>query len=472
MRRRTIACILHNPIVALIDALLVNLGLILSFQLRWPGFALPEKGLQAFTHEAPLLSIAAVTIFFVADLYSDWVRKSKTELTYSIVCSSCILAIATSAIAYWDRQFAFPRSVIVISAAVICTLLLWFRLAVRKLRNSIAGPSRALVICNDALSGEEIAAQINGTAQDWVRVEAYLEVGNLIRLYELRSKFETIIIVGNVERKAEIIDLCAAHKQQVMVVPDFFELSMVGARPLQIDDILLFNINPPTLSPGQRMLKRALDLFGSTALLVLASPLLVILPIIIRLSSKGPALFRQERVGRNGKEYALYKFRTMVEDAEQRTGPVLATRNDPRITRLGKFLRDTRLDELPQLINVLNGDMSLVGPRPERAHFVREFSLTVPSYQYRMLVKPGITGLAQVYGRYSTTAARKIRFDLMYIYDYSLVLDLKILLRTILVVLKREQAAGVSMELLKRVPQHVGVPDEVPVPGQDIVFEK
>lgn len=470
MRRKAIACILHNPIVALTDVFLVNVGLILSFHLRWATIGPPADNMQAYIHEAPLLSIAAVTIFFIADLYSGWVRKSKTELAYSIACSSCILAVVTTSIVYWDRQFAFPRSVVLISPVLIASLLLWYRLSVRKLRNAIAGPARALVICNDAESGEEISAHINRTQQEWVQVDAYLETKDLIRLYDLRSNFDTIIVVGDIERKAEIIDFCAGHKLRVMVVPDFFELSMVGARPLQIDDVLLFNINPPNLSPGQRMLKRILDLVGSAAMLVLTSPVLMILSIIIRLSSKGPALFRQDRVGRNGKEYTLYKFRTMVTDAEEKTGPVLATENDPRITRLGKFLRDTRLDELPQLFNVLNGDMSLVGPRPERAHFVREFCLTIPSYQYRMLVKPGITGLAQVYGRYSTMAARKLRFDLMYIYDYSLVLDFKILLKTVLVVLKREQAAGVSIERL--VPQQLGTAEEERVPGQEIVFEK
>lgn len=471
MRRKLLACISHNPIVALIDVLLVNLGLVLSFHLRWPNVGPHEQNLRAYTHEAPLLSIAAVTIFFILDLYSDWVRKSKTDLVYSIVGSSCILAFVTTSIVYWDRQFAFPRSVILISPLAVSSLLLAYRLSVRNLRNALTGPARALVICNDPVSGQEIASQINENQQDWIRVEAYLQAKDIVWFYEMRSKFDTIIIVGNVERKAELIDFCAAQKKQVMVVPDFFELSMVGAHPLQVDDILLFDINPPSLSPGQRILKRTLDLVGSTALLVFASPLLLVLSIFIRISSRGPVLFRQERVGRNGSEYTLYKFRTMVPDAEEATGPILATENDPRITGLGRFLRDTRLDELPQLINVLKGDMSLVGPRPERAHFAKEFCLTVPSYQYRMAVKPGITGLAQVYGRYSTTAARKVRFDLMYIYDYSLVLDLKILLKTIPVVLKREQAAGIAVGNSKGTPQQVGGTVES-LPGSGVVFGK
>jgi lipopolysaccharide/colanic/teichoic acid biosynthesis glycosyltransferase len=135
----------------------------------------------------------------------------------------------------------------------------------------------------------------------------------------------------------------------------------------------------------------------------------------------------------------------MVADAERQTGPVLATANDPRITKIGTFLRATRLDEFPQLFNVLRGEMSLVGPRPERPHFVQQFREQIPGYEFRLAVKPGVTGLAQVFGRYSTTAERKLRFDLTYITKYSLLMDIRLLLSTIAVLLRREQAEGIAV---------------------------
>jgi lipopolysaccharide/colanic/teichoic acid biosynthesis glycosyltransferase len=147
-------------------------------------------------------------------------------------------------------------------------------------------------------------------------------------------------------------------------------------------------------------------------------------------------------VGADGKEYALYKFRTMVADAEQHTGPVLAASRDPRITEIGRFLRATRIDELPQLFNVLIGNMSLIGPRPERPHFVRILREQLPGYEFRLAVKPGITGLAQIYGRYSTTPELKLRFDLMYIYNYSLVMDIEILFKTLSIVFQPSHAEG------------------------------
>jgi lipopolysaccharide/colanic/teichoic acid biosynthesis glycosyltransferase len=157
----------------------------------------------------------------------------------------------------------------------------------------------------------------------------------------------------------------------------------------------------------------------------------------IWLTSPGPVIFRQVRVGRGGSSFTMYKFRTMHLEAERGTGPVLATENDPRVTRLGRFLRATRLDELPQLWNVLSGDMSFVGPRPERPEFVRQFEVEIQGYRERLKVRPGLTGYAQVNGEYHTSPATKLKYDLAYMYNRSFLLDLKILSETAKVILTR-----------------------------------
>ena len=197
---------------------------------------------------------------------------------------------------------------------------------------------------------------------------------------------------------------------------------------------------------NQRPLMRAFDVAGALGLLVLTAPLLAVAAVLIRLSSPGPALFRQTRVGAGGREFELWKLRTMAVDAERETGPVLATQHDPRITAVGRWLRGSRFDEVPQLINVLTGEMSLVGPRPERPHFVRFFSREIRGYERRLLVKPGITGLAQVCGSYWMSAERTLHFDLAYIAQRSLGMDLRILLRTIVVVLRPGHAERQSRE--------------------------
>lgn len=213
-----------------------------------------------------------------------------------------------------------------------------------------------------------------------------------------------------------------------------------------------------------RSFKRGIDILGSVVGLILASPLFILLPIVIKLDSPGPIFYRQSRVGHNrrrgerrasdgsrlgrsprdrrrsdllGRAFYVIKFRTMVADAERKCGPVWATRNDPRITRLGRFLRKTRMDEIPQFFNILKGDMSLVGPRPERPMFVKELCSQVEDYGKRLTVKPGLTGLAQIENGYDcsvTSVVRKVHYDLEYIRTWSLWQDVKILLKTVVVV--------------------------------------
>jgi lipopolysaccharide/colanic/teichoic acid biosynthesis glycosyltransferase len=181
-------------------------------------------------------------------------------------------------------------------------------------------------------------------------------------------------------------------------------------------------------------------------------PLLAITGLAVRLSSPGPVIFAQERVGLYGRVFTLYKLRTMVIDAEEESGPVFSTEADDRVTKVGRLLRAARLDELPQLYNVLRGELSIVGPRPERPFFVDQFQQLMPEYKLRHLVKPGITGLAQVYGHYATNTHDKLRYDLYYLSDYSLFLDLRILLLTIPTLFNREAAKGVREKNAEREP--------------------
>ena len=186
------------------------------------------------------------------------------------------------------------------------------------------------------------------------------------------------------------------------------------------------------------MLKRVMDLSGALVGLVLVSPVMALVALMIKLDSKGPVIYSQERMGRFGETFKIYKFRSMRTDAEV-AGPQWASRrDDPRLTRFGSFLRRSHLDELPQLFNVLQGEMSLVGPRPERPCFVETLNQDVPGYDERLLIKPGMTGLAQVHYRYDTSVSdvkRKLRFDLLYVKNMCLALDARILFWTVSVVL-------------------------------------
>ncbi|SDC47039.1 MULTISPECIES: exopolysaccharide biosynthesis polyprenyl glycosylphosphotransferase [unclassified Candidatus Frackibacter] len=183
------------------------------------------------------------------------------------------------------------------------------------------------------------------------------------------------------------------------------------------------------------IIKRLLDIIVSLTGLILTLPLILIVAITIKVETPGPIIFKQSRLGLAGEEFTIYKFRSMIENAEEKTGPVWAQKDDPRITKVGHFIRKKRIDEIPQFVNVLKGEMSLVGPRPEREIFIKKFSDEHPSFKNRLLIKPGITGLAQVTGGYELTPRQKTRLDLLYIHNQGLILDIKILLKTVLVVI-------------------------------------
>ena len=259
------------------------------------------------------------------------------------------------------------------------------------------------------------------------------------------------------ELKANTIVVSLTERRGVFPVQDMLNCKLSGIEVLDAPTfyervhhkLMIESINPSSLifSSGfkftriRRMTKRALDLVLGSVGLLLVAPLLPLVALAIKLDSPGPVLFTQLRVGAGDREFTIYKFRSMRADAEKDSGAVWASTGDPRITRLGSFLRKSRIDEIPQLWNVLRGDMSLVGPRPERPEFVAELKKEIPYYSERHFVKPGVTGWAQVrypYGASVQDAIEKLRYDLYYIKNYSLLFDLRIIWRTVGVVLMRK----------------------------------
>lgn len=260
------------------------------------------------------------------------------------------------------------------------------------------------------------------------------------------NKFDGILIESNGHLDEEILNVIskfAETEYEIYVSPKLYPLVYQHFLVAKIPDSPLLRIIFHPLSTWDRFLKRVTDIILSILSLITLSPILVIVALFIKLDSRGPVFYKQRRVGFRGKKFTLYKFRSMITDAEKYTGPVWAEKNDRRITNLGKIIRPLRLDELPQLFNVLMGNMSFVGPRPERPHFVARFKKEISLYNLRLSVFPGITGLSQVRHNYDRTmedVQKKLDYDLEYINNLSLQLDLKIFFKTILTVLKREGA--------------------------------
>ncbi|MFZ3100625.1 MAG: sugar transferase [Desulfitobacteriaceae bacterium] len=436
--------------IFLLDIILINVSIILVFLFRY-NLTPSQYNIDPYISLIPWISFLTGVIFLMFNLYSNWRRKSIHDLVMSIILSILTLTIVTMALSFLGRGFAFPRGVILIGAGLQVVLITLSRSLVWYLDKRVFGLQRVLIIAKnlkECSSIEEKLLQQKG----WFTIKEFILTD---QIFEVESKLEYIDVVfisSNVPRKTKIIDLCVKYGKEILIVPNLSELFLLRSEPQQIDDMLVLSIRPRELTVRQLFLKRILDISASIILLTIFSPIMIVLFIAIPLFSKGPALFKQERLGKDQEQYQILKFRSMIFNAEGECGPVLASDEDPRITKIGKFIRATRLDELPQLINVLCGTMSLVGPRPERLFFVRQFEETIPHYCSRMSIKPGITGLAQVMGKYNSTVEDKLRLDMMYMHSYSFDLDLKILFRTIQVVLKREQAGGVS----------VGDDDELP----------
>jgi exopolysaccharide biosynthesis polyprenyl glycosylphosphotransferase len=231
------------------------------------------------------------------------------------------------------------------------------------------------------------------------------------------------------------------------IVPNTYEIAGMKPDISQADDVMMLEAQPLKLTFPQRLVKRAFDIFCSALALIVLSPLIGMTALIVHLQDGGPAIYKQERITMNGKPFMLYKFRSMVVNAEKKTGAVLMTEDDKRLTKFGKFIRATRLDELPQLWNILKGDMSIVGPRPERPVFVNEFLKKTPAYAYRFNVRAGLTGYAQVRGNYHTDYEDKLRWDLMYIRRYSFITDIWLIILTCFAIFDKRSASGTEKKM-------------------------
>lgn len=284
-----------------------------------------------------------------------------------------------------------------------------------------------------------VAVNNENIGKDYKGVKVENTIDQLIGIINQFNVKEIIIALEKEDHDVlvDVISKTEGKNINLKIVPDLYEILSGQARTSQIYGMPLIDIMPELMPEWEKKLKRVIDLIISLLILVLSAPITILTAIAIKIDSKGPVLFKQERLGQNGKPFNVLKFRSMIQDAEKYTGPVWSQKDDPRVTRMGKFVRKVRIDEIPQMFNVLKGEMSLVGPRPERAYFVEKLSKEIPYYKRRLKVRPGITGWAQIKHKYDESIEDvkiKLRYDLFYIENMSLRMDFKILFRTIFVV--------------------------------------
>ena len=258
-------------------------------------------------------------------------------------------------------------------------------------------------------------------------------------IIDLLVDYDGIVISDvSAEQRNDLLKYCYMHEIETYITPKISDVIISGGEGIHQFDTPIVLINTTGLTPEQRIVKRFFDVVLCVIAAVVLSPLMLIIAVAIKLEDHGPVFYKQARVTRDGKVFDILKFRSMVEDAEQRP----ATDDDDRITKVGHVIRATRVDELPQLFNIIKGEMSIVGPRPERIEHVQKYTEAIPEFEFRSKVKGGLTGFAQIYGKYNTSAYDKLKLDLMYIENYSFLLDLKLILMTIRIVFKKESTEG------------------------------
>jgi exopolysaccharide biosynthesis polyprenyl glycosylphosphotransferase len=410
--------------LVLINSIIINISIIVSYFVRY-GYPFPERNFLPFKSSFIFLTSIYILSLIFFGVYKERF-KSSWELFRSIFFGVFFGTLISVAFVYIFRKGwgAFPTSIFSISSFI--NLLLIFKVDQFVLRRKKRIKKQVIIIGD-------------GRVDDIVSKKAYVERKRIEQIKELaqyRDVDEIIISdkIGNKEDINLLVYIAQRLKSQIFFSSAVY-LAVLSEKINGGNSLAFLSTFVGRKSDLDEFLIRVLDISGSLILLLIFSPLMLFVSLLNRISSPGPVFYKQKRVGKDGKIFTLYKFRTMVSDAEKIVGPVLAQKDDPRITSIGKFLRPSRLDELPQLFNVLRGDMSLVGPRPEREHFVKRHKAL---REIRLAVKPGITGLAQIRSFYDLKPKHKIKYDYLYIQRRTLALNIYILLQTIPVMLLKK----------------------------------
>ncbi len=402
-----------------------------------------------FENKGNLMMIGFYMLYLVVFIYMYGGMKYAYFQKGQLILSQTLGTLIANAIIYIQTimvfgVFPFPIvwPIIAVSAADFLVILVVNQVSDRIFRK-LFPPRKLLLICDLELK-DNLIRKISG------RKDLY-EISKCVSarepLYRLKAEVQNcdaMMLYGIEEQKRNmLLKYCYERSIRIYVAPEITDILLRGADKVHSFDTPFLLLRNYGLSFEQRIIKRLMDVVISGVLLLLASPFMLLTALAIRLEDGGPALFKQERVTVGGRKFDIYKFRSMVVDAEK-DGAQFSSRHDSRITKVGKFIRATRLDELPQFLNILKGDMSIVGPRPERQQYIDEFCQETPEFIYRLKVKAGLTGYAQIYGKYNTTPLDKLKLDLMYIETYSVLMDIRLMFLTLKIMFTKESTEGVE----------------------------
>ena len=393
-----------------------------------------------------LLVLYAVLCLFFSNMYGSLkigqLRRIEVMLSQylSLFLTNIVMYVVISLLAF---RFVTPIWLLLAMVVEMVVSSIWNVLIIH-IYNIIFQPWKILLIYGEH-SAADLVYKVETRRDKYAIYDAINADEGIEKIAEKMKDFQAVIIgdISAVQRN-DILKYCYAHKVRAYVIPKLSDIILMGADRIHVFDTPFLLSKGYTLSFDQRFFKRLVDLLLAIPLTVIASPFMLITAFAIKLYDKGSVFYKQVRCTKYGREFEIYKFRSMIENAESDGVAKLASENDDRITPVGKIIRATRIDELPQLFNIIKGDMSFVGPRPERPEIMKEYCENMPEFAFRTRVKAGLTGFAQVYGKYNTNPYDKLKLDLFYIENYSLWMDLRLILMTVKTVLTKDATEGVA----------------------------
>jgi len=452
----------RTPVLIAIDLIAFQVAFFLTYELRFESGMFTNPLQPKYANVAILLSVFWLLVYLFNGMYKRKISISRYEAFLDVFKSVLIGTVILFFISMEPNKPITSTRIILITYSALLLIISGgghslYRTLIKNLYRRNIGQFRSIIVGYNK-RGQNLYSTLKNHPEyghhviGIVHMEDeenpddsvnHTSINNIREFLANRENDDVdyVLIAMEPEKRnkvMEVIDEAHQLNYRVMIVPDFFQILVGLAKSRELYGVPLLEVFPDLLDPSAKIVKRAMDIIVSLIVLVIGFPLMFLVALIIKFDSKGPALYKQRRVGYRGKEFTLLKFRSMRQDAEKTTGAVWATEHDPRITKVGRFMRATRIDELPQAWNVLRGDMSLVGPRPERKVFVEEFAKQIPFYMRRLNVKPGLTGWAQVRRGYDASVddvKEKLQYDLFYLENLSIGLDIKILLNTIWVVI-------------------------------------
>lgn len=400
-----------------------------------------------FFHNGHLVLIAlyGLLILFFSNVYSAY--KVGYLRVMDVLYSQCLSTLCVN-IVTWLQLCLLGYRIMPYIPIVLMTLMdgiaiiLW-TLFSHWLYKKLYPPRQLLLIYGDR-SPKYLIGKLNSRSDKYaIHTSVHVDEGEE-KIKELINKHNAVLVCDiDSQIRNNIVKYCFGKSIRCYVMPKISDIIIMGSDSIHLFDTPLQLSRNFGLAPEERLLKRGLDIIVSLVILICTSPLMLIFSLCIKLYDGGPVFYKQERLTQDGQPFMIYKFRSMRVDSEK-NGARLAMKNDDRVTPIGRVLRKLHLDELPQILNILRGEMSLVGPRPERKVIADQYAKEIPEFPFRLKVKAGLTGYAQVYGRYNTTPYDKLKLDLYYIQNYSIFLDLKLILLTVKILFQKENTEGVE----------------------------